>query len=398
MWTQATLRTLQTCYLARCNKRQRVSRTHLTWFPQCNSIYKFSKNYSTNNLPIEATVARYHSTGPAESVLKLEKEPLPSTLKDNEVLVKMVCAPVNPADWNMIEGVYPQRLPLPAVGGNEGVGKVVAVGSSVRHIKVDDYVIPAKLGLGTWRSHLVCDADAIDVVPYDVAKGEVKPEYFACISINPLTAYVMLREYASTMREGDVILQNGSSSMVAQCINQLATHLFGFKVVNVLRQLGRIEYDRLVERLKKNGAYIVVSDSYLLHQRMAVHKLLSDLPKPKLAFNAVGGPTVTEMIRLLDEGGRVVTYGGMSRQPVTVPTSALLFKGIKLEGFWLTRWLETHTRDERLRIIQELISLVQQNKLILYTERHPFNGLINAIHRAKQPTRDGRKVVLSFDN
>jgi trans-2-enoyl-CoA reductase len=88
----------------------------------------------------------------------------------------------------------------------------------------------------------------------------------------------------------------------------------------------------------------------------------------------------------------------MSRQPVTVPTGALLFKDVKLEGFLLSRWLETHSRDERLRMIEDLISLVQQNKLILYTERHPFKDIVNALFRAKQPCRDGRKVVLSFDN
>jgi trans-2-enoyl-CoA reductase len=230
----------------------------------------------------------------------LEKESLPTTLKDNEVLVKMLCAPVNPVDWNVIEGVYPTRPTPPAIGGNEGVGKILAVGKNVKHMKVDDFVIPARFGLGTWRTHLVCEADALDVVPYNPSKGEVKPEYFACISINPLTAYVMLREYASTMREGDVILQNGSSSMVAQCINQLAHHLYGIKVVNVLRQLHRIDYDRLVERLKKNGAYVVVPDHYLLQQRVQLLTTLSDLPKPKIAFNCVGGPVVTEMIRLLE--------------------------------------------------------------------------------------------------
>jgi trans-2-enoyl-CoA reductase len=82
------------------------------------------------------------------SVPRLEKEPLPSSLKDNEVLIKMLCAPVNPADWNIIEGAYPIQPQLPAVGGIEGVGKVLAVGKNVHHIKVSDYVIPAKQNFG----------------------------------------------------------------------------------------------------------------------------------------------------------------------------------------------------------------------------------------------------------
>jgi trans-2-enoyl-CoA reductase len=36
----------------------------------------------------------------------------------------------------------------------------------------------------------------------------------------------------------------------------------------------------------------------------------------------------------------MVTYGGMSKQPLVVPTGAFIFKDITLKGFWLTRWLE----------------------------------------------------------
>lgn len=42
-------------------------------------------------------------------------------------------------------GILPK---LPAVGGNEGVGQVVAVGSSVTGVKPGDWVIPANAGLG----------------------------------------------------------------------------------------------------------------------------------------------------------------------------------------------------------------------------------------------------------
>jgi len=65
------------------------------------------------------------------------------------VLVKMLMAPVNPSDINMIEGTYPTLPPLPAVGGSEGIGKIAAVGDGVKGLKVDDYVIPAKAGFGT---------------------------------------------------------------------------------------------------------------------------------------------------------------------------------------------------------------------------------------------------------
>lgn len=52
------------------------------------------------------------------------------------------------------------------------------------------------------------------------------------------------------------------------------------------------------------------------------------IPKPKLALNCVGGNSATNLLRTLLHKGVMVTYGGMSREPVQVPTSAFIFKVI----------------------------------------------------------------------
>ena len=61
---------------------------------------------------------------------------------------KMLAAPINPADINQIQGVYPLKPPLPAIGGNEGVALVTAVGASVKSVKPGDWIIPAQAGYG----------------------------------------------------------------------------------------------------------------------------------------------------------------------------------------------------------------------------------------------------------
>lgn len=68
----------------------------------------------------------------------------------NQVQVRMLFAPVNPTDLNVISGTYPAQScpPLPAVGGAEGVGRVVSVGDRVSLLKVGDLVIPASDSLG----------------------------------------------------------------------------------------------------------------------------------------------------------------------------------------------------------------------------------------------------------
>lgn len=53
------------------------------------------------------------------------------------------------------------------------------------------------------------------------------------------------------------------------------------------------------------------------------------LPAPKLALNCIGGKSAHAVLRHLTQDGIMVTYGGMSREPLTIPISALIFKVIK---------------------------------------------------------------------
>ncbi|KAE9585730.1 putative trans-2-enoyl-CoA reductase (NADPH) [Lupinus albus] len=84
----------------------------------------------------------YSTHGEPKAVTKLVSVP-GIEVKENEVCVKMLAAPINPSDINRIEGVYPVRPEPPAVGGYEGVGEVYSVGSSVNTLSPGDWVIPS---------------------------------------------------------------------------------------------------------------------------------------------------------------------------------------------------------------------------------------------------------------
>lgn len=45
-------------------------------------------------------------------------------------------------------GTYAILPDLPAVGGNEGVGQIVEIGSKVKSLKLGDWIIPKDAGLG----------------------------------------------------------------------------------------------------------------------------------------------------------------------------------------------------------------------------------------------------------
>ncbi len=90
----------------------------------------------------------------------------------------------------------------------------------------------------------------------------------------------------------------------------------------------------------------------------------------------------------------MVTYGGMSHRPVVVPTSLFIFNDVKLRGFWLTRWLETHSLEERKDMLDTIFQIIRDGKLKVFLEtwRPEPERLKQVIQRVKQPFRD-RKVV-----
>jgi hypothetical protein len=83
----------------------------------------------------------FPQTGNPHDILSLSTYTLPDTPSPNAVLVKFLAAPINPADLNQIEGVYPSKAKFQslhgnfsprAVGGNEGVVRILKVGDEVK--------------------------------------------------------------------------------------------------------------------------------------------------------------------------------------------------------------------------------------------------------------------------
>jgi len=146
----------------------------------------------------------YQAHGKPEEVLRLEEQKLPTPAAD-EALVRVLAAPINPADLNQIEGKYPIRAPLPATPGFEGAGVVEEIGGSVQGLAVGTQVILPH-DLGTWREACVVKADKLVTVP-----DKIKPEQAAMLKINPLTAWRMLHDFVA-LQPGDWVIQNAANS------------------------------------------------------------------------------------------------------------------------------------------------------------------------------------------
>ena len=90
--------------------------------------------------------------------------PEPDAPGPSQVLIGVEFSPINPNDLLVAQGIYPLRPTLPTVIGNEGVGRVLAVGRAVKNVKVGDRILAPLSGL-TWRERMVVSADAFSPCP-----------------------------------------------------------------------------------------------------------------------------------------------------------------------------------------------------------------------------------------
>ncbi|CAG9773947.1 unnamed protein product [Ceutorhynchus assimilis] len=294
----------------------------------------------------------YTEYGDPLEVVKL----VPAELKEpqsDEVLIQLIAAPVNPADINTIQGKYPSKPPLPAVPGNEGVGKIIRVGANAsKEFAEGDRVIPLSSNLGTWQTHLLLPKDCVLKLPRKVQTAQA-----ATLTVNPCTAFRMLRDFAD-LQPGDTVIQNGANSACGQNVIQIC-RAWGLRSVNIVRN--RPNISELKQYLIKLGANYVLTEEELRTNDLFKSGLLH---KPKLALNCVGGKNALECLRHLDNGSTMVTYGGMSREPLSIPTAALIFKDLKFKGFWMTRWTKDNFNSvDRFEMLSELISMMTSNEL-----------------------------------
>ena len=322
--------------------------------------------------------AVYETHGNPAEVLRVVDCPWPEPA-GNEVVVKMSAAPVNPADLNSIEGKYPIKAPLPATPGMEGAGVVIEAGASVRDLAIGTQVILPH-SFGTWREIAVIAADKLVAVP-----KEIEPIQAAMLKVNPITAWRMLHDFVS-LRDGEWVIQNAANSGAGQCVIQIARQL-GYRTVNVVRRA------ELVEELQALGGDVVLVDSENLRDEVVA---ATDRAPIRLALNAIGGDNALRVAKCLASDGTMVTYGAMSLQPLSIPNGMLIFKNLRFTGFWVNKWYDAATAEQRAETFAPLFEMAKRGLLQSKVEKtYPLSEAKAAIAHASQNRRSG-KIVFAF--
>ncbi|MDG1137977.1 MAG: 2-enoyl thioester reductase domain-containing protein [Opitutales bacterium] len=294
----------------------------------------------------------YQDRGNPLEVLSLEELPMPKPGK-GEVLIQMLAATIHPSDFGLINGSYGKLRDLPAVGGREGVGKVIETGAEVDK-KVIGKLVAMPDAQGAWQEFVVTQTDNLLLVP-----SLVPPEQLAVAILNPMTAWRLLHDF-EYLKEGDFIIQNAGNSAVGLAVIQFAKML-GVPCISLVRTEERLH------QMKEFGVEHVLLDDDAVPGRVLE---ITKGQKCALGLNSIGGRSSLRVARSLRSSGVLVTFGAMDSSPIRFPTRELIFEDIRFVGFWLDRWKSKQTPASLRNAIEHVLQ-----PLALDQVRYPIDKI-----------------------
>lgn len=255
------------------------------------------------------------------AVLKLEEIPKPVAAND-EVLVKIHAASVNPLDWHYMRGSpYIMRLGT-GLGAPEDIrmgvdfsGTVEAVGKNVTRFKAGDEVFGGKGGA---LAEYITIRESRPVV---LKPANVTFDQAASVGIAGVTALQALRD-KGRLKPGQKVLINGASGGVGTFAVQIAKSL-GAEVTGVCST-------RNVELVRSLGA-----DHVIDYTR---ENFTQGTQRYDLIVDNVGNHPLLNYRRVLHPGGTVVIVGGPKGDwlgPLLGPLKGALLSPLVAEEFTL---------------------------------------------------------------
>lgn len=213
-------------------------------------------------------------------------------LRDDDVLVQIHAAGVNPLDSKIRDGEFKLILPyrLPLILGNDLAGVVVRVGSRVRQFQPGDevYARPDADRIGTFAEFISIKETSLAHKPKNLSMEEA-----ASIPLIGLTAWQALIEMAKLKKGQKVLIHAGSGGVGAFAI-QLAKHV-GATVATTTSTAN-------VDWVKGLGADIVID-----YRKSDFENILKDYD---VVLNSLGGDTLKKSLQVLKPGGRLISISG----------------------------------------------------------------------------------------
>lgn len=234
--------------------------------------------------------------GAAEKAFELQDRPKPAA-KAGQVCIAVECFGLNFADVMARLGLYKDAPPLPAILGYEVVGRIESVGEGVDALKPGQRVV-AFTRFSGYAEFAVTDWRAVAPIPEEMDAAKA-----AALATQYGTAYYCACEMVQ-LHPGDRVLVQAAAGGVGTALVQLAKRA-GCEVFGTAGGAKKLEY------LKKLGVDHPID--YRSQDFAEVIQALPGNPKMDVVFDSIGGKTYSKGMRLLNSGGRMVSFGAAQR-------------------------------------------------------------------------------------
>lgn len=281
--------------------------------------------------------------------------------KDDEVLIKVKACAINNTEIWMREGAYgsgsksgwrPEGVQFPRTPGSDITGKIVQVGDFVEesmlgkdvvlfpftssgdegfeHISEDMSFIGSEYNGGyaeyvVWPAHLCFEMPLSNYIES------------AVFTVSGLTAWHMVEQIQ--VQPGETIMVTGANGGVGSLNVQIASKVFGAKVIAIVGDLD------LEEKLKELGATHVLSykSNNLAEEILEVNSGPIDS-----VLDVVGDALFSTSLQVLKKGGKFCTSGSAGGQKTELDFRTLYLKHITFYGSVLG------TREEFKRLLHAI--------------------------------------------
>ena len=351
--------------------------------------------------------ARLHAFTQDSSEIRVEDIPLPEP-GPGQIRVRMLFSPVNPSDLNFVHGTYHSALqrviwnyapgkeqaevyydpgrrnkcPVPPYSlGGEGVGVVEVCGSGflAKRLLGKRVAIAGGPPAGCWQEYCIADAKKAVAMTDDIPDQQA-----AMFFINPLTAYVLIREVLR-VRKGQWVLLTAAGSALGKSVVRMGQR-DGFKTICVVRsnsnsdELRALGADAVIETDKQD----LLAEVFRLTGGQGVQH----------ALDCIGGKLADDLVQCLGIDGQLVVYGTLSGTPMQIPGRDLMMPVARISGFFLSNWIAQQSPLKLLGTLRAVKKLTRQGVFHTeVTEVFPLDEVVDAVSAATKPGRTG-KVLL----
>jgi NADPH:quinone reductase-like Zn-dependent oxidoreductase len=315
----------------------------------------------------------YHNYG-SPDVLKCEEieKPIP---KDDEVLIRVRAASVNPLDWRLMKGKpYAVRL-IAGLGklkrGRPGVdvaGQVEGIGKNVTQFKPGDEVFGACAG--AFAEYACASESRLALKPHNVTF-----EQAASVNVAGMTALQGLRDKGQ-FQTGEKVLINGAAGGVGTFAVQIGK-AFGAEVTGVcstrnLELVRSIGADHLIDYTKED--------------------FTKGAKRYDLIFDCVGNLSFSDCKRVLNPKGRYIIVGAPHSQWM-IAVMAPGFKSLFLSWFASQKVImfTAKASKEDLNVMSQLMTTGKVTPVI--DRLYNLSEVPDAIRYSEQGHARGKVVI-----